>query len=479
MAIDFRVQGVDFSGIGQGIAQGLVMRAQLKKEQDLIVQKDLEDFEKNYDKTKLRDQDLAPFTMAFKDYKEAALRYSRMNRSGAKPEEMVVASNLKDKALNELNSIHTKSTKASNHQAEYYEYIKTAKLKGYAVPESVNNTYMQLSNNSIDKIDLDKMPSAWSNPLVAQEVDIKNMTDYMDAMGARLKEKGTTYATGRPIGKTASGKILTSDIATTTAARNAKTVVGSLDAYLIAHPEAYNAAKTDYENLIKGVKANDAYAITKFDNIKTELGYGADVSVDKLKPSEVYGYNFYTPTVINQVETDTRAKMENQTESEAFDRQYKKATLAQKAKEKTAPSFEHPSATINKVVNNYDAYSKPKASDISFTPKAGDKDITREFTSYSIPNAMGGKMKFQHIYYNPGNVTAGIKPFITYSTSEDATTPQYSSLEQFNQLLVKTAENVDFKGGQPIQESPSTTIPSVVPATNKPKGKKDPLGLGF
>ena len=27
---------------------------------------------------------------------------------------------------------------------EYYEYIKTAKLKGYAVPESVNNTYMQL-----------------------------------------------------------------------------------------------------------------------------------------------------------------------------------------------------------------------------------------------------------------------------------------------------------------------------------------------
>ena len=82
MAIDFRVQGVDFSGIGQGIAQGLLMRAQLKKEQDLIVQKNLEDFEKNYDKTKLRDQDLAPFTMAFKDYKEAALRYSRMNRSG-------------------------------------------------------------------------------------------------------------------------------------------------------------------------------------------------------------------------------------------------------------------------------------------------------------------------------------------------------------------------------------------------------------
>ena len=235
----------------------------------------------------------------------------------------------------------------------------------------------------------------------------------------------------------------------------------------------------DYENLVKGVKENDTYAITKFDNIRTELGYGADVSVDKLKPSEVYGYNFYTPTVINQVETDTRARMENQTESEAFDRQYKKATLAQKSNEKSAPSFEHPSVTINKVVNNYDAYTLPKPGNISFTPKTGDKDITREFTSYTIPNAMGGKMQFRNVLYNPGNVNAKIKPFITYSTSEDPTTPQYSSLEQFNQLLVKTAENVDFKGGQPIQEYPSTTTPSVVPSKNKPKGKKDPLGLGF
>jgi hypothetical protein len=336
---------------------------------------------------------------------------------------------------------------------------------------------MQLSNNSIDKIDLDNMPSAWSNPLVAQEVDVKKMTDYMDAMGARLKEKATTYTIGRPIGKTAGGKVLTSDIATTTSARNAKTVVGSLDAYIIAHPEAYNAAKTDYENLVKGVKANDAYALKKFDDIRTELGYGADVSVDKLKPSEVYGYNFYTPTVTNQVETDARAKMENQTESEAFDRQYKAATLAQKAKEKPAPSFEHPSSTINKVVNNYDAYPNPKSGNISFTPKTGDKDITREFTSYTIPNTMGGKMQFRNVLYNPGNVDAGIKPFITYSTSEDPTTPQYSSLEQFNQFLVKTAPDVTFKGGQPIQEYPSTTIPSVVPATNKSKGKYDPLDL--
>jgi hypothetical protein len=475
--IQYKPSFVDTSGMTQGIVNGMMQAAQIKQQQDLIVQKDLEDFQKNYDPRKLRDQDLASFTMAFKGYKEAALRYSRMNRSGGKPEEMAVASNLKDKALNEMNSLYTKSTKASNHQAEYSEYIKNARLRGYAIPESVNNNYMQLSNNSIDKIDLDNMPSAWSNPLVAQEVDVKKMTDYMDAMGARLKEKATTYTIGRPIGKTAGGKVLTSDIATTTSARNAKTVVGSLDAYIIAHPEAYNAAKTDYENLVKGVKANDAYALKKFDDIRTELGYGADVSVDKLKPSEVYGYNFYTPTVTNQVETDARAKMENQTESEAFDRQYKAATLAQKAKEKPAPSFEHPSSTINKVVNNYDAYPNPKSGNISFTPKTGDKDITREFTSYTIPNTMGGKMQFRNVLYNPGNVDAGIKPFITYSTSEDPTTPQYSSLEQFNQFLVKTAPDVTFKGGQPIQEYPSTTIPSVVPATNKSKGKYDPLDL--
>lgn len=477
--IQYKPSFVDTSGMTQGIVNGMMQAAQIKQQQDLIVQKDLEEFQKNYDPRRLRDQDLASFTMAFKGYKEAALRYSRMNRGGGKPEEMAVASTLKDKALNEMNSLYTKSTVASNHQAEYSEYIKNARLRGYAIPESVNNNYMQLSNNSIDKIDLDNMPSAWSNPLVAQEVDVKKMTEYMDAMGARLKEKGTTYATGRPIGKTASGKILTSDIATTTSARNAKTVVGSLDAYIIAHPEAYNAAKTDYENLVKGVKANDAYALKKFDDIRTELGYGADVSVDKLKPSEVYGYNFYTPTITNQVETDTRAKMENQTESEAFDRQYKNATLAQKAKEKTAPSFEHPSSTINKVVNNYDAYPAPKVNNISFTPKTGDKDITREFTSYTIPNAMGGKMQFRNVLYNKGNADAGIKPFITYSTSEDPTTPQYSSLEQFNQFLVKNAPDVTFKGGQPIQESPSTTISSVAPATKKPKGNQDPLGLGF
>jgi len=52
MALNFYTQGIDFSGLGQGIARGLEQAYAIKREDDLRVQKNLDDFEKNYNPEK-------------------------------------------------------------------------------------------------------------------------------------------------------------------------------------------------------------------------------------------------------------------------------------------------------------------------------------------------------------------------------------------------------------------------------------------
>lgn len=154
MALNFYTQGIDFSGLGQGIAQGLQQAAAIKREEDLRVQRTLDDFEKNYNPEKLRVQDLGAFTTAFKNYKEYALKYSRLNRSGAKPEEIAVANELKDRALNEINDLYSKSSMANQLLEERYQYRKIMTQKDRDTPEEVNQEIMQLATMPVNNLDL-------------------------------------------------------------------------------------------------------------------------------------------------------------------------------------------------------------------------------------------------------------------------------------------------------------------------------------
>lgn len=446
---------VNLSGATEALVNAYDRAAQMKYQQDQVVQAQIDDFQKNYNPNKLRDQDLPAFTNAFKQYKEAALRYSRLNRGGGKPEEVAVANTLKDKALNEMNDLYRKSTVAAGHQAEYADYIRNARLRGYSIPQSVNDVYMGLNNSSIKDINTDNIPSAWSNPLVAQEVDYDKLSKFIDANIGKQQSKSITYKPGTYLGKTAGGKDLYGKIPVATISRDANKTSNALQLYASAHPEVDNAAKESYEQLALGLQNGDESSIQRFNTIKTTLGLAPTATIKDINKYQVLGSNFYLPTTVEGQESFKEAEFEADREKEAFDRQYKMSSLAAKGG-KGESTFEHPSATINKITDSYDSYSIPTQGNIeSWTPKTGDKDVTREFSSYVLPNAAGGKTGFKNVLYNKGG--RGVDPFITYTTYDEPSSPKYSSLEQFNQLLVKTAPDVTFKGSQKIKKPVATT----------------------
>ena len=175
MAINWGLmtEGVDLTGLGQGIAQGLQQAAMFRYRQDQIVQSQLEDFEKNYNTEKLRDQDLPVFTSAFQKYKEAALRYSRLNRGGAKPEEIAAASAIKDRTLNEINDIYSKSASANQLLKERNDYRKLMIQRGYTATDDVNNEIMQLSTAPVTELDLKAFTSPYDKPIYANDRDFQ------------------------------------------------------------------------------------------------------------------------------------------------------------------------------------------------------------------------------------------------------------------------------------------------------------------
>jgi len=74
--------GIDLSGALGTIATGMERAALMKKQQDQLAESKVDDFLKMYQPGKLRTNDLPDFINAYNQFKQSALNYSRLNRSG-------------------------------------------------------------------------------------------------------------------------------------------------------------------------------------------------------------------------------------------------------------------------------------------------------------------------------------------------------------------------------------------------------------
>jgi hypothetical protein len=164
---------VDLSGATQAIGNSLVQAAQTRFQQEQLIQSQLDNFEKNFDRDKLRAQDLGVFTSAFQNYKEAALRYSRLNRGGAKPEEIATANAIKDRTLNEIKDIYSKSASANQLLKERNDYRRLMIQRGYTTTDDVNNEIMQLSTAPVTQLDLKAFTSPYDKPIYANDRDFQ------------------------------------------------------------------------------------------------------------------------------------------------------------------------------------------------------------------------------------------------------------------------------------------------------------------
>jgi hypothetical protein len=434
---------VNLSGATEALVNAYDRAAQIRLQQDQMMQAQIDDFQKNYNPNKLRDQDLPVFASAFKNYKEAALRYSRLNRSGAKPEEIAAASAIKDRTLNEMNDLYKKSTIASSREAEYTDWMKNARVRGYMVPDELAANYSTLRNSSAKDIDVNNIKSAWDYEFTPREVDIKDLTDAMDKIGGNLKEKGTTFTTGREYGQTTGGKKLYYDNIITMSGRNPNAVVTAINAKSIVNPAVHNAAKMSYDNFKQLLSQNDQNAINKLNSIKQDFGV---TDINNITPAMVYGYDFYAPVVTGVKEDKSRAEQMQQAENEAFDRSYKIQSLN---KRDTATSgITQPSEKINSIMG-----------------KGKGGDYTSQFAGYRI-RTINGPAFIDRVLYGKDPATGKEAFSVTIGGKEVNMEPSV-----FNEFLVFENPEIKSKGSVPVR----------APRTMQSAKQKniDPAGLGL
>lgn len=451
----YRPSFVDISGLTRGINQGLEMAAQVKRQEDALAESRVDEYLKSYRPDKLRDNDIGVFTEAYNNYKQAALQYSKMNRSNAKPEQLSLAKANMDKSLGGLNSIYTNSAIAANKQAEYADYFKTARLKGYEVPEEVSGYINALSSTPVSQLDVQKIPSAYSIDLIPKELDIDGISKTLNLVGANLKDI-QTERTAVPFSKDVNGKLLYADAVTKYSGREPNTTVDALYRISKSNPKLRNSAIEELKLLKEGVAKGNQFAVSKLAEIQNY--FPTVKSVDDINEYMAIGLPFYRKqsqgTTIDKSSADQAYRLAKDVEEISI----QKSKISEAGKPKPGMSS-HPSAIINKIMET------------NVTP-ATSADVSRDMGAFSI-KTFEGAMPLSNVKYFPGNPSQGIQPYFRLNVAGDE---MVKSPEALNSLIVQSAPDITFKGGVDVYKN----IPGVKKET-KPKsaGKKDPLGLGL
>lgn len=444
----YRPSFVDVSGLTSGISRGLEVAAQLKKQQDALAEAKTEDFLKTYQPGKLRQMDIPDFTKSYTDYKQAALSYSRLNRGGAKPEELAIAKANMDKSLGDLNSVYAKSATAAEKQAEYAEYMKTARTKGYDIPAEVSAFTNTLSSTPISKIDVGVIPSAYTFDLVPKEIDWTELSKKLDNAGAKIKDIDTVrekvpYRTG------IDGKPIYADAVTKYVGRPAATTVDMLSKVAIADARLANSAKVDYNLLVEGIGNGSPDSIKRFSEIKQ---YFPDITkIEDITPMMVFGLPLYRKeaqgTTIDTKGADAEYARKKDVTQIGLTRQRIAASSSRgsgtdKAGEEV---IGHPYNVISGITSSASGTTIPI-------------DATRELQRYSVSSPFGGKEVIDRATYNPSDNT-----FTIETLSRKGSTALKIAPDALESQLVEAS------GEYKARRTPKTTTSQ--PATGKKKIK--------
>ena len=194
MAIDFRVAPVDFSGIGQSIAQGLQQAAANRMAQENIVRREIDDFKSTYDTGKMMGKDIPLFATAFDEYRKKAIEFNKLNRGGANTEKISAKKAELDAIKGRLNKVYTDSAKGASVLSDMVKYADRMTNSGYALPDDMNQTMMMLKTKPIDQIDFDNIKAPTAYNFKASERDFTTL----DAALKGIKEnKGSVTIPGK------------------------------------------------------------------------------------------------------------------------------------------------------------------------------------------------------------------------------------------------------------------------------------------
>jgi hypothetical protein len=169
--LNYVTQGLDFSGLGQGIAQGLMVSAQNARLREEQARQDIKEFKQNYNPKNILTKDIAEFTTAFEDYKKTALEFARLNKGRSNSKRLAEATKAKELALNKMNTIYSQSAKVNDYLSVLTDYSEQLEKNKYRVPQQISDrmNYILKTPSSLIKDD------DFVNP---REIDIApNMDD--------------------------------------------------------------------------------------------------------------------------------------------------------------------------------------------------------------------------------------------------------------------------------------------------------------
>lgn len=194
MAIDFRVQGVDFSGLGAGIAQGLQQAAAVRREQENIVKKEIADFKSSYDTDKIMGKDIPLFATEFDNYRTKAIEFNKLNRGGANTEAISSKKAELDAQRSKLNKIYSDSSTSANILSDMVKYADRMTSSGYSLPDDMNADMMKLKKTPVDKINFDDFKAPTAYGFKANEKDFTTLDGVLKGI---KEEKGSATVQGK------------------------------------------------------------------------------------------------------------------------------------------------------------------------------------------------------------------------------------------------------------------------------------------
>jgi hypothetical protein len=467
----YRPSFVDVSGLTAGLSRGLEMAAQQKRQDDQLAEARIDDFLKTYQPGKLRQMDIPDFTTAYNNYKNAALTYSKINRGGGKAEELSASKAMMDRAQAELNSVYQNSATAANKHAEYVDYFRTAKSKGYEVPEEVSKYINGLSSTRISDLKVQDIPSAYSFDLVPKEIDWDGISKTLDMSGAKLKDIDTVREKVA-YGKDLAGNVLYADQVTKMAGRDPLSTVEMLSRIGKSNAKVYNTAKEDYNNLIRGIQSNDQRSLEKLREINQY--FPGVKSINEVSPEMVFGLPFYRKQSQGTTIDKSGAQQQYEYTKDLLKLQLDRAALAQKGEEKKGSGY-HPSTVINDITQTIKI---PVGEKIPGTNRVqlGYADVSNRLSSFDLKavDVYGSpvSMPIKKAYYLQG--AGDTEPFFRVELENGST--QDLNPDALNSRIVTAMPDINFKtGAEPIKKV-SPAVGGVKQSKPAPKSKGKGVG---
>jgi hypothetical protein len=202
MALNFYTQGVDVTGLGQGIAQGLQQAAAFRLQQDNIVRKEIDDFKSTYDTNKIMSKDIPLFATEFDNYRNTAIEYSKMNRRRVKPSDLAAKKAELDAVKGRLNKVYTDSAMAGSVLDGLVKYADRMTATGYALPDDMNRDIIKLKTQPINKINFDELKAPTAYEFEANERDLaeldRTLVGIKDNKGEYTKSEAFKIPLGEP-----------------------------------------------------------------------------------------------------------------------------------------------------------------------------------------------------------------------------------------------------------------------------------------